>query len=88
MNYIAHRRFKGVSISGNVNLPAMTDCGEAGNVIYYNGNAICVSTSHIAHQYFLAEITQAFADGVGVIWCFCNVFVRSCANLYGLTTSK
>lgn len=52
MNYITHKRFKGLSISGDVNLPAMTDCSEAGNVIYYNGNAICASTSHIAHQYF------------------------------------
>lgn len=52
MNYICHRRFKGESIFGEVNIPALTKCESIGGVIYCEGKSICFETSENAHQYF------------------------------------
>lgn len=60
--YICHRRFKGKSICGDVNIPAMTECVEMSGFILYNGNPICTATSENAHQYFARN-----DDGQGVV---------------------
>lgn len=52
MEYLVHRRFKGKSISGEVNLPAGTVCEEIGGVITCDGKPICLIRSENAHQYF------------------------------------
>lgn len=52
MDYIAHRRFKGKAICGDVNIPALTKLEEVNNVITYNGKPICYYTSENAHQFF------------------------------------
>ena len=58
---IVHRRFKQMSLSGEVNLPAMTECELLDNVICHNGQPICVITSENAHQYFAIN-----TDGQGM----------------------
>lgn len=52
MQYIAHKRFKQKSISGNVNISAYSICEEQNGIIFYNNNPICAVTSENAHQYF------------------------------------
>lgn len=52
MQYIVHKRFKGNTLSGMVNLPALTLCSCVDGVILHNGNPVCVNTSENAHQYF------------------------------------
>ncbi len=52
MQYITHRRFRGRTMSGDVNLPFGTICEAAGNVITLKGSPIAVTTSENAHQYF------------------------------------
>lgn len=52
MKYITHRRFKERAICGDVNIPAMTECEERNNMIYYKEKAICLVTSENAHTYF------------------------------------
>ena len=52
MNYIAHRRFKGLALCGEVNIPATSACEEINGVIFYNGSSICSCKSENAHQYF------------------------------------
>lgn len=50
--YIAHRRFKGESISGNVNIPAQTPLNEFNGVLFWGEKAVCTAVSENAHQYF------------------------------------
>lgn len=52
MQYITHRRFKGMSLCGEVNIPAMSECTLISKIIAYNGKAICYAGSENAHQYF------------------------------------
>lgn len=52
MNYIVHRRFKGNTLCGEVNLPAMTECALLDNIIHYDNIPICYIKSENAHQYF------------------------------------
>lgn len=52
MNYIVHKRFKGKAICGEVNIPAQTEVETADNIILYHGNAVCLTTSENAHQFF------------------------------------
>lgn len=52
MKYIAHKRFKGKAICGEVNIPAQTECSLQDGVILCDDLPICFSTSEIAHQYF------------------------------------
>lgn len=62
MQYIVHQRFKGKTISGDVNIPATTTCEERDGVIYYNGKPICAATSMCAHQHFAVN-----DDGNGLL---------------------
>lgn len=52
MNYIVHKRFKGKSVSGEVNIPAMTECKGVEGLIFHEGKIICIETSENAHQHF------------------------------------
>ncbi len=52
MEYVTHRRFRDISISGEVNLSAMTVCNCDGYVIKHGDKDICFATSENAHQYF------------------------------------
>ena len=61
MKYITHRRFKAKSISGEINLPAKTECVCIDSVITYEGKRICYIISENAHQYFAIN-----EDGLGM----------------------
>ena len=52
MQYIVHKRFKAQTLSGMVNLPALTLCSCIDNVIYHSDNPLCFATSENAHQFF------------------------------------
>jgi hypothetical protein len=61
MTYIVHRRFRGKTLSGEVNLPAQTVCTCEGGVIRYEGKNLCYRRSENAHQYFAVN-----DDGCGM----------------------
>lgn len=64
MKYIVHKRFKEKAICGNVNIPALTECEERGQIIYYNGQPLCVITSENAHEFFaINEDNNGLARG-------------------------
>lgn len=75
MKYITHRRFKDRAICGDVNIPANTECEERNGMIYYEGKAICLTTSENAHTYFAVN-----EDGKGLqrgaTTRFINVLLR------------
>lgn len=52
MQYIVHRRYHGVCLYGEANLPRGTDCGCIGGYITVNDKIICSNKSEISHQYF------------------------------------
>ena len=52
MKYIAHQRFRQKGISGDVNIPAMTECELVGNMIWHNGKPVCYATSYNGQQFF------------------------------------
>lgn len=52
MEYVAHRRFRGRTLSGDMNIPAKTELDCQGDIIFYDGKALCYATSENAHQYF------------------------------------
>ena len=60
MKYIVHKRFKGNTMSGYINLPALTECEGKYGFIIYNGNALCYDTSEDAYQHFASN-----SDGMG-----------------------
>lgn len=62
MQYIAHTRFKGKAICGDVNIPASAECECIDNVIYYKGKPICATMSENAHKYFAVN-----DDGNGML---------------------
>jgi len=62
MKYIVHKRFKGKTVSGEVNLPAMTPCECDGVVITYEGKVICAAKSYAAFQHFTIN-----EDGMGMV---------------------
>ncbi|MBO5969801.1 MAG: isoaspartyl peptidase [Clostridia bacterium] len=61
MRYIIHRRFKGTSISGEINLPALTICELENNILFHDGKPLCYATSENAHQHFALD-----TDGCGL----------------------
>lgn len=64
MKYIVHKRFKEKAICGNVNIPALTECEERDQIIYYNGQPLCVITSENAHEFFaINEDNNGLARG-------------------------
>lgn len=62
VKYITHRRFKGVALCGNVNLPAGTELELINGVLVHDGRPICKVTSENAHQYFACN-----EDGCGML---------------------
>ena len=52
MSYIVHRRFRGISIFGPVNLPYGTHCTMIGEMITLDGKPLCAAQSENSHQYF------------------------------------
>lgn len=52
MDYITYKRFKGKSISGEVNIPYGTILQEHENFLYLNGKPICCVTSENGWEHF------------------------------------
>ena len=52
MLYIVHTDFSGKAISGEVNLPAGTECTEINGIIYHNARAVCRIGSNNANKHF------------------------------------
>lgn len=52
MRYITHRRYKGNTVCGRVNIPAMTEVEEQNGLIYYNGLPVCVARSDVGTSHF------------------------------------
>ncbi len=52
MQYIVHTDFVGKAISGEVNLPAGTECTEINGIIYHNARAVCRIGSNNANKHF------------------------------------
>lgn len=61
MAYIVHRRFRGKTLSGEVNLPALTCLDSYEQYIIQGNKVLCLTTSEIAHQYFACD-----DDGCGL----------------------
>lgn len=61
MEYVLHRRLKGMAICGKVNLPYGTICHSNGNFIISNEGIICAITSEQSHKYFACN-----DDGMGL----------------------
>lgn len=55
MNYTVYKRYKGKTLSGEMNLPVGTQCVLKDNIIYCNNQPICAVTSQIAHNYFTTD---------------------------------
>ena len=52
MEYITHTRFKGVSLCGDVNIPALTPCECRNGIIICNGKTICAASSENGITHF------------------------------------
>jgi len=52
MEYVVHKRFKGKSLSGDVNIPAKTICQAFNGVIYHDNKPVCLITSENARLHF------------------------------------
>ena len=52
MDYITYKRFKGKSISGEINIPYGTILQEHENFLYLNGKPICCVTSENGWEHF------------------------------------
>lgn len=52
MRYITYRRYKGNTVCGYVNIPAMTEVTEQNGLIYYNSLPICVARSEVGTSHF------------------------------------
>lgn len=61
MQYITYKRFKDMSLSGEVNIPAFSLCEEKDDIIYYEDRPICYVKSENAHRFFTNN-----DDGQGV----------------------
>ena len=61
MRYVLFKRFRGMGLCGNVNLPYGTVCESEGEIITKDGNALVLATSENAHQYFARD-----DDGCGL----------------------
>lgn len=55
MRYITHRRLKDVTMSGRMNIPALTVLECENDLISYNNLPICFATSENAHQHFARD---------------------------------
>ena len=61
MRYVLFKRFRGMGLCGNVNLPYGTVCESEGEIITKDGNALVLATSENAHQYVARD-----DDGCGL----------------------
>lgn len=52
MKYITFSRFKGVAICGDVNIAALTEVDERGDIIFLNDKPVCFTRSENAHKHF------------------------------------
>lgn len=55
MEYITYKRFKGKTVSGDVNIPALTRLSAENGVIYLNGQPICAVHSNVGFTNFAAN---------------------------------
>ena len=62
MKYIVHKRFRGNTMSGRVNLPAKTECEGKYGFIIYNGNALLYDTAEDSYQHIAVN-----DDGMGML---------------------
>ncbi len=61
MRYVLFKRFRGMGLCGNVNLPYGTVCESEGEIITKDGDALVLVTSENAHLYFARD-----DDGCGL----------------------
>ena len=61
MEYIVHRRLRGNTLCGVVNLPFGTVCELRGEIIYAKDKPLVICTSEKAHQFFARN-----DDGKGI----------------------
>lgn len=52
MKYIAHRRFKGKALNGDVNIPALSELEDYNGLLIWRDKAVCFDKSRTAHEYF------------------------------------
>lgn len=50
--YIVHHRFHGKAICGLMNLPYGTPCESSGNMLFWQGQSVCATTSQNAKEHF------------------------------------
>lgn len=50
--YIAHQRFCGIAICGEINIPCGAECECVDNIITYKQKPICICTSQSAKEHF------------------------------------
>lgn len=62
MKYIVHKRFKGKTLCGDMNISATTVLENVGGVIAYGDKPLCFDTSENAHQFFARD-----DDGNGML---------------------
>ncbi len=55
MKYIAHKRFKEKSLSGYVNIPALSKLELKNGALYFDDKVICLEASENAHDYFACD---------------------------------
>ena len=61
MEYIVHKRFKGNTLSGYKNIPALSICEAKNGIIFYDEKPICVEKSENGHTFFARN-----DDGLGL----------------------
>lgn len=52
MKFITHQRYKGNTVCGAVNIPAMTEVVEEGGLIFYNSLPVCTAHSKVGTTHF------------------------------------
>lgn len=55
MKYVAYKRFKGVCMSGKINIPYGTLLEEREGILYYENQPVCFNTSQNAYDYFACD---------------------------------
>lgn len=53
MQYIAHRRFRGIALNKRrINIPFGSECESSNGILYYNGAQLMTERSENCYQYF------------------------------------
>lgn len=55
MKFITHQRYKGNTICGHINIPAMTEVEEKDGLIIYNFLPVCVARSKVGTSHFCRD---------------------------------